>query len=200
MDSSKMTRVAKNLDTLANVGGKIAAACAVVCVLVAAMTLVFGGKMFAADIVTLDLDFIKFHLTDAATVNETCLKLYAVAVTLGGGIICALIWYVAKLLRDILSPMKLGRPFEAGVSEGLRKIGWAILAGGLFSEVMGVVSRVLLAKAYSFHELFATAAIAETEFVFTMDMNFVLTACVIFLLSYIFKYGQALQQDSDETL
>ena len=48
--------------------------------------------------------------------------------------------------------------------------------------------------------IFASAVIAKTEFVLTMNFDFVLLACVIFLLSYVFTYGQALQQDSDETL
>ena len=49
-------------------------------------------------------------------------------------------------------------------------------------------------------ELFASAAVSKTEFVFTMNFGFVLIACIIFFLSYIFSYGQALQQESDETL
>ena len=68
------------------------------------------------------------------------------------------------------------------------------------AEAVGILARSLLIKAYSLADLFASAAITKTEFVFTMDLNFVLIACVVFLLSYIFKYGQVLQKDADETL
>ena len=200
MENSKMARVAKNLDTLAKVGGKIASGFGIACIVIAFFTLIFGGKMYTEGAITLDLDFIKFHLNDSSYVNVHFIKWYVFAATLGGGIICFLVSYIAKLFRNILSPMKMGRPFEKGISESLRKTGWAVLIGGFLSEAVGIVARLLLIKAYSINTLFASDAIAKTEFVFTMDFTFVLITCVIFLLSYIFTYGQLLQQDSDETL
>ncbi len=200
MDNNKMTRVAKNLDILANVGGKITVAAGIVCVLTAFLTLLFGSKMFTEGTTALNLDFIKFHFSDSAYVNQRFLKLYVCAATLGGSIICFLVYYISKLLRAILAPMKVGRPFESGISEHLKKVGWAVLIGGLLSELLGIGARILLIKAYSIHELFTSAAISKIEFVFNIDLNFVLVACAVFLLSYIFTYGQTLQQLSDETL
>lgn len=200
MENSKMARVAKNLDILAKVGGKIASGFGIACIVIAFLTLILGDKMFADTALTLDLDFIKFHLNNNACVNEQFIKLYVFAATLGGGIICFLVSYIAKLFRSILSPMKVGRPFEKGISESLRKTGWAVLIGGFLVEAVGIVARVLLIRAYSIDTLFTSDVIAKTEFVFTMDFTFVLITCVIFLLSYIFTYGQLLQQDSDETL
>ena len=200
MDNNKMARVAKNLDIVANVGGKLTAAVGIVCVLVALLTLVFGSRMFADGAVTLDLDYVKFHLSDNTYVNTEYMKLYVCVATIGGSVICFLMSYVCKLLRKILTPMKLKRPFESGISQHLKKVGWAVLVGGFLSELVGMIARVLLIRAYSVGELFTSAAISKTEFVFTMRFDFVLIACVIFFLSYIFAYGQALQQESDETL
>lgn len=200
MNNSKMTRIAKNLDIFANVGGKITFAAGVVCVLVAFLTLIFGSKMFIGGSVTMDLDFIKFHLNDNSYMNVQYVKFYVFAATLGGGIICFLVYYVSKLLRKILAPMKNGRPFESGISENLKKVGWGVLIGGFFSELVGIVARVLLIKAYSVDTLFVSESIDKIEFVFTMNLNFVLISCVVFFLSYIFTYGQMLQQESDETL
>lgn len=200
MDNKKMTRVAKNLDIFANVAGKITAAVGIACLLIAALALAFGGRMFMEGSITLDLDFLKFHLTDNSYVNEQFIRLYVCFATLGGAIICFLVYYISKLFRKILAPMKNGRPFESGISENLKKVGWGILIGGFLSELVGFVARILLIKAYSIEELFVSAAITKTEFVFTMNIDFVLIACVIFFLSYIFAYGRELQQESDETL
>lgn len=200
MDNTKMARVAKNLDIWANIGGKLTAAAGIVCIVTACLTLVFGNKMFAEGTATLDLDFIKLHLSNTAYVNEQFLKFYVCAATAGGSVICFLVAYVCRLLRKILTPMKMGRPFESGISQHLKKVGWAVLAGGFLSELVGIIARVLLIKAYSIGDLFASAAVSKTEYVFTMDFGFVLISCVIFFLSYIFAYGQALQQESDETL
>lgn len=200
MNNHKMIRVAKNIDIFANVGGKLTAGAGIVCILVAFLTLIFGGKMFAEGAVTLDLDFVKFYLNDHAHMNEPFMKYYVFAATLGGGIICFLVYYVSKVLRKILAPMKNGRPFESGISENLKKVGWGVLIGGFLSESVGIAARILLIKAYSIDELFASSAVAKTEFIFPMNLDFVLIACVIFFLSYIFTYGQVLQQESDETL
>jgi len=200
MNTSKMASTAKNLDVLANIGSKITAVAGGICIITAFLVLIFGEKMFAGSNVTLELDFIKFHLQNNAYMNEKFIRLYAFAGALGGGVICFIVYYIAKLLRRILSPMKAGRPFEAGVSANFKKIGWVVLIGGLLSELVGMTARMLLIKAYSIEQLFASPAIAETEFIFTLNFGFMLTSCAIFLLSYIFSYGQRLQQDSDETL
>lgn len=200
MNNHKMTRAAGTLDILANVGGKLTAVVGAVCIVIAVLTLAFGSRMLSDAELTLDLDFIKFHLSDSAPVDEKMLKLYMVAGTLGGSVVCFLVYYVSKLLREILAPMKQGRPFEQGISGQLKKVGRAILLGGFFSELIGVVARFLLIRAFSVDELFASAAIAKTEYVFTIDLSFALIACVVFFLSYIFTYGQALQEESDETL
>lgn len=200
MNNSKMMQTAKNLDIFANVLCKIAAGAGIACVVLAFCVLLFGGQVFATGIITLDLDFLKLHLADTAPVNETFLKLYAFTATLGGGILCFLLSYISGLFRKILSPMKAGRPFEPEIAVNLRKIGVGILIGGFLSELVKVGSRILFVHAYSIRELFNSSTVSKTEYIFTIDLNFVILTCMMFLLSYIFAYGQALQQDSDETL
>ncbi|MBR5489704.1 MAG: DUF2975 domain-containing protein [Oscillospiraceae bacterium] len=202
MNNKKMARVAKNLDILANVFCKIAAIAGIICVAVAILSLIFGGKIFAeaAHSPNLDLDFIKLHLTDKVNLDSKFMKLYVCISTLGGGIVCFLVAYIAGLLRKILSPMKIGRPFEEGISQNLKNVGWAIIVGGFISEVLGCVARMLLINAYPFDEFFSPELIRKTEYVFTINFNFVIIACAVFLLSYIFSYGQILQRESDETL
>ena len=197
---NKITQVAKNLDIIANVGGKITAGAGVICVLVAFFTLIFGTIMFTAADITLNLDFIKFHLNSNYIVNSDYMKIYIFSATLGGGIICFIVYYISRVIRKIIAPMKLGRPFESGISENLKKIGLIVLIGGFFSEMVGVIARLLMINAYSINELFISEVIEKTEFLFNINLNFVLISCVIFFLSYIFTYGQILQQESDETL
>lgn len=201
MDNDKITRVAKNLDIFANVAGKVAAAAGIVSLAAAALLLIFGRNMLDPSSIKLNLDFAVLHLGESAPVNERFFSLYAVSSALGAGILCFLVSYVCKLIRAILSPMKNGRPFEAGISDNIKKVAWAVLIGGLVSELMGVAARVMLIKAFRVDELFAaTAAVAKTEYAFTIDLGFALFACVLFFLSYVFAYGRMLQQESDETL
>ena len=142
MNHNKMSRSAKNLDIFANVGGKIAFAAGIVCIVTAFLTLIFGSKMFAGGAMTLDLDFIKFHLNSSAYVNEQFLKLYVCAATFGGSILCFLLSYIFKLFREILSPMKTGRPFDYAIETRKRQFS----AGKVFEDRKKLFSKSFLRK------------------------------------------------------
>ena len=200
MNTEKIVKVAGVLDTIAKIAGGILKACGIVCIIFAVLVLIFGEKMFVEGSVTLDLDFIKLYLGEQYQVIPAMIKLYAVVGLLVGGVLCFMMSYIAKLARNILAPMKEGRPFEQGVSENLKKIAVAILIGGAVSELLGVAERIIMTKAYPMEEIFASEAISKLEYVFTYDLDFVFTAVIVLFASYIFSYGQVLQQESDETL
>jgi len=128
------------------------------------------------------------------------IKLYAVVSLLWAGVLLFVTAYTCGLYRGILALVKEGRPFDKGVVTNLRKVAWAILAGGTAATLLGLVGRVILTRAYPMEQIFASEAVTKLEYVFTMDFSFVATACIVFLLSYIFDYGQVLQRQSDETL
>ena len=94
MDNNKMARVAKSFETFAKVGDKIAVAAGIVCAVTAILTLIFGNKMFEAGTVTLDLDFVKFHLSSDTYVNMQFMKFYVCAATLGGCVLCFLLAFI----------------------------------------------------------------------------------------------------------
>ena len=197
---NKMMKTAGTFETIFKVAGGITKACGIVCLVFAVLVLIFGEKMFVPGSLTLDLDFLKFYLTEDLQVVTGAVKLYAVVGLLVGSVLFFVVAYTCGLYRGILALVKEGRPFEEGVVTKLRKAAWAILAGGATATALGVVERVILTRAYPMEQIFDSAAITKIEYVLTMDFSFVVTACVIFLLSYIFSYGQALQRDSDETL
>lgn len=200
MENGKLVKTAKTLDTIVKVGGGIFRAVAIVCLIFAVLVVIFGGKMFVEGSLTLDLDFIKLHLADDFQTVTGFVKLYAIVGLLAGGMLCFAGYYVCALLRRILIPMKNGRPFEADAPGTLRKIAWVLLAGGLVSQILGIVERAIMIKAYPMEAVFASEAIEKLEYVFTMDFDFVLLFGAVMLLSCIFSYGQALQKESDETL
>ena len=198
--NSKMMKTAGTFETIFKVAGGITKACGFVCLVFAVLVLIFGEKMFVPGSLTLDLDFVKLHLAEDLQVVNGAVKLYTVSSLLVAGILLFVVSYTCGLYRGILAVVKAGRPFETCVVTNLRKAAWAVLAGGAAATVLGVVERVILSRAYPMEQIFASAAITKIEYAFTVDFSFVVTACVMFLLSYIFSYGQALQRESDETL
>lgn len=195
-----MIKTAKNLDILANIFGKIALIAGGISIVLAVLTLVLDAEFFVKGATSVDFDFIRVHLAQGCVADERFIKLYAFAGSLGGGMVCIVAGYCASLFRKILAPIKDGRPFEADISRNLKKAGWAVLAGGLLTEITGVAARALLVKAYPMNQIFSAEAVTKTEFMSVINLDFVIITCILFFLSYIFAYGQALQKESDETL
>ena len=74
------------------------------------------------------------------------------------------------------------------------------MVGGGLLQVLGMVGRMMLARALPMDVIFSSPAIESVEYVFTIDLGFVWIFCIVIFLSQIFEYGQKLQQESDETL
>lgn len=200
MENKKMRNAANVLETLCRVGGKICLAVGIVCAVFAVLVPIFGEKIFAAGELTLDLDFVKFHLAEEMQVITPYVQLYAVVALVSAGIGCGVMSYALKVAQRILLPMKEGRPFEESVADNLKKLAIVTIGGGVFTGVLGIVNRVFLSKAYDLQNLLAAPQVEKIEYMFDMDLSFVYIGCVLLFLSYIFRYGQQLQQQSDETL
>ncbi|MBQ2755983.1 MAG: DUF2975 domain-containing protein [Oscillospiraceae bacterium] len=200
MNEKKLVNSAKTFDTVAKVCGGIFRVVAIVLFVFAVLVIIFGNKMYEVGSFTLDLDFVKIYLADKYQTADMPMQIFTVvSLAVVGGLLFAAS-YVIKLLRDILKPMKEGRPFEESTPKKLRTVAWIELAGGFVLELLGIAERMVTAHIYPMEEIFSSSAIANVEYAYTMDFGFVLVFCVIMVLSYIFSYGQKLQRESDETL
>ena len=108
--------------------------------------------------------------------------------------------FIARSFRAILDPMKKGEPFHNSVSIHLRKISRYICSLGIGMNLVVIISNILLVKAYDLHLLLLSEKIPHVDFLFTFDFSFLFIAGILLLLSYVFRYGEELQQLSDETL
>lgn len=98
--------------------------------------------------------------------------------------------YGLHIFRRILQPMKQGQPFAETVSADMRRLGWLVLIAGGALSLIGL-----------FNEQTITTP-NDTFMVRTrqLDVTFLGVAAMLFLFSYIFRYGEELQRLSDETL
>ena len=108
--------------------------------------------------------------------------------------------FSVKAIRDILSPMKNGEPFHNTVSTNLAKLARYTCSLGIGLNLQEIISNIFLTKAYDLPTLLLSEKISQVEFMFTFDFGFLVVYAVLLLLSYIFRYGEELQQLSDETL
>lgn len=109
-------------------------------------------------------------------------------------------WYVIRIIRWILEPMESGRPFDEGSSHSMFKLAWvSLIAGGVY-EVLNTVSDYLNYRWIQSVPLFNQQVVSSVDFDFSFDVTFLIVSIILFLLSFIFRYGETLQRESDETL
>lgn len=201
MKTDRLQKTSSVLDTLSRIAQGFLIASAVVCAIFIPLVLILGEKMVATASV-LDLGALKLELVGNGMqlVDVSMLKpvivcelvLYILAIGAG--------WYFLRVLRQILAPMTEGRPFESGVSKKVSVLGWIALIGGGILEIASKVIPFLDAKCYDLTRIFDPGAVEGVSFSFRFSLWFVAAALVLFFLSYVFKYGEALQKESDETL
>ncbi len=182
----KLTKTAKTLDTVCCVLWWLCVAAAAGAVLFGCVTLLAPGVVRGSTF-TLNIDGTVYDLAALPVGHLRTVVLLWVA-ALGLTLACAL--YTLRTFRAMLACMKNGQPFDALVADNFHKL-------GVFTLVADVVSAILKA-------ILAGVMTAQLAGGFSVsirfDLTFLLAAGVLFLLAYIFRYGQQLQQQADETL
>lgn len=112
--------------------------------------------------------------------------------------------YLARLcvlcIRKILEPMKEGLPFHTEASRCLNSMAKYSLILGLALNAIRLLEVSMLVREYDLHSLLLSDKITHVTLNYGFDIGFLVIAAVFLLLSYVFRYGQELQQLSDETL
>lgn len=149
---------------------------------------------------TVDIGFLELQIADTyAPDPHHVLKVMAVQSVLAL-VVCIFARLCVTCIRQILQPMTENAPFSGNVSTNLKKLAKYSVILGIAVNAIQIVSHVMLVLGYDLHLLLLSEKITHLEFFFTFDPTFLVVAAVFLLLSYIFRYGEELQQLSDETL
>lgn len=165
------------------------------------LMMVIGMDRMPLSVNTLSFGTVTLHLAEGALPDQTIGKAQMLGAMLPASVILAVVYYVLTVLRRILEPMKEGRPFETDVSDNIRRLATAVLAGGILSYAAQTASGFFFRPQYdALRELFKEGVVDHITVTYSFSLNFVFAALVLYLLSYIFRYGEELQRQSDETL
>ena len=107
--------------------------------------------------------------------------------------------YGIQLLRKILKRMIQQRPFS-GTSQILNRMGCVSLIVCVIENLTDWALHRYMELSYHLHELFLGSSITKVTFQHQWNTTFLIVAVVVFVLSAVFRYGEELQQLSDETL
>ena len=201
----KLVSTARKIDTvfkIADVMLKIALVACLVCIGIVVVGEIFDlpSEMIGTVDQLLEFGPLTFHVAEAFTPSIDSMLLPA-ALLLALGAACSFIGILCvKTIRAILAPMKEGKPFASEISRNLRKLGWQSLILGAAVQVMKSVSLFTLFFMQHVEELLMSEKITHVDLNASFDISFLIIPALLFLLAYVFRYGEELQTLSDETL
>ncbi len=198
----KMMKISRNLNIFAKVAKEVTKAAAIV-VAVCVVILLFVSahhEMWRNGTYSLELGNVTLELIpDGAIPAEVTRR-----TVISGLIFCIpVLLFAAKCLaivQDILTPMTEGKPFDKKVSQSLRKLSFLTLAAGALWETGSMVLSALRLGSIKLDALFNPELVAGCTVEHVLNTNFIFLFAVLYLMSHVFRYGEELQQLSDETL
>lgn len=203
MNHNGLAKTARVIDRILKIVQGFLVAGVIVCAVFIPLIAILGEKMIAsADTLNFDCVRITFRGDWETYLDNGRLKLCLIAMLASLMVALAAGWYCLRVLRQLLEPMKEAEPFAPGISKKLRKLSWTVLVGGFLVEAGIRVSEIFNLRAYRFDELFNHPSVASVSVAGNISIHpwFVFVFLLLFFLSFVFRYGEALQKESDETL
>lgn len=202
---NKLTNTAKKLDTFFRVLN-IFLMIGIVCCLVG-IGIIAAGFLFDLDPYTIGTGYnsisigsLKLELAQEYAPEES-LVLILLTVEMIIALICLLVLRpCVTCVRDILKPMINGEPFHSTISANLKKLAKRSLILCVLTNLVQIASNSMYVLNFGLEELLISEKVTHITISTDIDLTFLIVAAVLYLLSYIFRYGEELQRLSDETL
>lgn len=202
---NNLSNTAKKLDKVFEIAhivlGALAIACIVGVALIAvAYILKLDPEMIGTGYASFDVGFLELEVAEKYSPSKW-LVLAQVAFTLA--VTCRLCYDGRRgvgYIREILQPMKDEKPFDSIVSTNLKKLARLSINLGILANIIILAEQIMTVFVYDLPGLLISEKITHVGGMFNVDLTFLVCWAVLMLLSYVFRYGEQLQQLDDETL
>lgn len=146
------------------------------------------------------IDYLKLIFNDDAALHKDKMSMWLPLILLITAIFIFIIYKSIQTIESICTITIDHTPFDVRVASHIKKLAKYILAGGIVFNILEVCRVLYFKQILNFDLLFNTKYVTQINFDIRLHLSFLIFAALIYLLSYIFRYGQELQQLSDETL
>ena len=202
---NNLSNTARKLDKVFEIVHIVLGALAIACIVgVALIAVAYILKWDPSQIGTgyenFDIGFLELTVAEAFAPDKWMILLQA-AITLL--VSCRLMYEGRRgvgYIRQILQPMKEGKPFDTVVSTNLKKLAHLSINLGILFNIIILSEQIIAVFVYNLPGLLISEKITHVSGMFNVDLTFVVYWAILLLLSYVFGYGEQLQQLSDETL
>ena len=202
---NNLSNTAKKLDKVFEIVHVVFGALAIACLVgVALIGIAYVLKLDPAFIGTgyekFDLGFVELEVAPAFAPNKW-LVLVQAAFTL---LVSCRLFYDGRrgvgYIREILKPMIVEKPFDSIVSTNLKKLARLSIVIGILWNINILAEQIMMVFVYGLPDLLIGEKILHITANFRIELSFLICWVILVLLSYVFRYGEQLQQLSDETL
>lgn len=146
------------------------------------------------------IDYLQLIFKDDLALNKDKMSMWLPLILLITAIFIFIIYKSIQTIESICTITMDHTPFDVRVANHIKKLAKYILAGGIVFNILEVCRVLYFKQILNFDLLFNTKYVTQINFDIRLHLSFLVFAALIYLLSYIFRYGQELQQLSDETL
>ena len=146
------------------------------------------------------IDYLQLIFNDDLALNKDKMSMWFPLIFLITAIFVFIIYKAVQTIESFCTIAMDHTPFDVRVSNHIKKLAKYILAGGIVFNILEVCRVMYFKQIINFDLLFNTKYVTQINFGIRLHLSFLVFAALIYLLSYIFRYGQELQQLSDETL
>ena len=202
---NNLSNTAKKLDKVLEITHIVLGALAVASIVgVALIAIAYIFKLdpefIGTGYASFDIGFVELEVAEDFAPDKW-LVLAQAALTLVVG--CRLLYDLRRgvtYVREILAPMTENQPFDSIVSTNLKELAKLSIAIGILWNVIILAEQIMMVFVYGLPDLLISEKIPHITANFQIDLAFVVYWAILMLLSYVFRYGEGLQQLSDETL
>ena len=196
---------AKKLDKVFEIVHIVLGALAIACIVGVALIFVayllkWDPSMIGTGYESFDIGFLELTVAENYAPDKWIVLLQA-AITLA--VSCRLMYDGRRgigCIREILQPMKEEKPFDSIVSTNLKKLAKLSINLGILYNIIILSEQIMTVFVYDLPGLMIGEKITHVGGIFNIDLTFIVYWAILLLLSYVFHYGEQLQQLSDETL
>lgn len=146
------------------------------------------------------IDYLQLTFNDDSALSKDKMSIWLPLIFLITAIFVFIIYKAVQTIESICTITMNHTPFDVRVANHIKKLAKYILAGGIVFNILEVCRVLYFKQILNFDLLFNTKYVTQINFDIRLHLSFLVFAALIYLLSYIFRYGQELQQLSDETL
>ncbi len=171
-----------------------------ICIISAYFIFDLEPGMVGTDFEQVDLGFLTLSVAEAYMPDVSKILLVMAVDMATAFAVCFFCRKLVTCFRGILAPMKEGLPFQNAVSGNLKKAAKNIMILGILVNLAQIYADMALPILFDLPGLLLSEKITHITIHGEIDLSFLLTAAVMLLLSYVFHYGEELQQLSDETV